>query len=167
MIKNNIRGGLCTAGSIRYAQASYPYMNEEYDPNKETSYITPFDANNFYGYAMSQPLPCGGQEWTDPTNITFEFIKKYDFEASETGNILEVDLNHPKDLHDEQNDFAFAPEVMCVKANMLSKYQRDLYSTIYEGSPSDSVSPELIANLYDKTKYVAHIANLQLYINMG
>ena len=56
---------------------------------------------------------------------------------------------------------------MCVKANMLSKYQRKLYSTIYDKSPTDSVSPKLIAHLYDKTKYVLHIANLQLYINMG
>ena len=50
---------------------------------------------------------------------------------------------------------------------MLSKYQRELYSTIYDRSPSDSVSPKLIANLYDKTKYVLRIANLQLYIDMG
>ena len=56
---------------------------------------------------------------------------------------------------------------MCVKANMLSKYQRELYSTIYGTTPSDIQSPKLIANLYDKTKYVVHIANLQLYINMG
>ena len=56
---------------------------------------------------------------------------------------------------------------MCVKSNMLTKYQRDLCSTIYERSPSDSVSLKLSANLYDRTKYVVHIANLQLYINMG
>ena len=59
MLKNNIIGGLCTAGSIRYAEANNPYMNGEYDPSKESSFIIPFDANNLYGYAMSQPLPCG------------------------------------------------------------------------------------------------------------
>ena len=46
VIKNNIRGGLCATGSIRYAEANNPYMNDEYDPNEETSYIIPFDANN-------------------------------------------------------------------------------------------------------------------------
>jgi len=70
-------------------------------------------------------------------------------------------------LHDEHNGFPLAPEVMCGKANMLSKYQRYLYSTVYEASPSDSASPKLIANLYDKTKYIVHIANPQLCINMG
>jgi len=99
--------------------------------------------------------------------MTLDFIKKYDFETCESGYILEVDLSYPKELHDEHNEFPLAPEVMCVKANMLSKYQRELYSTIYDKSPTDSVSPKLIANLYDKTKYVLHIANLQLYINMG
>jgi hypothetical protein len=70
-------------------------------------------------------------------------------------------------LHDEHNEFPLAPEVMCVKASMLSKYQRVLYSDIYDKGPSDSASPKFIANLYDKTKYVLHIANLQLYINVG
>ena len=56
---------------------------------------------------------------------------------------------------------------MCVKANMLSKYQRELYSTIYDRSASDSASPKLLDNLYHETKYVLRIANLQLYINMG
>jgi len=59
MIKNRIRGGLSTTGSIRYAEANNPYMKEEYNPNKANSYIIPFDANNLYGYAMSQPLPAG------------------------------------------------------------------------------------------------------------
>ena len=116
---------------------------------------------------MSQPLPCGGYEWTDPANITLEFIKQYELETCETGYVLEVDLKYPEDLHDGYNVFPLAHEVMCVKAKMLSEYQRYLYSTIYETSPSDSASPELIANLYDNTKYVVHIANLQLYVNMG
>ena len=93
--------------------------------------------------------------------------QKYVFETSETRYILEVDLNYPHELHDGHDKFPLAPEVMCVKANMLSNYQRDLYSTMYERSPSGSVSPKLISSLYDKTKYVVHIANLQLYIDMG
>ena len=75
-----------------------------------------------------------------------------------------VDLDYPKELHCEHNEFQLAPEVMCVKANMLSKYQAYLYSTVYETTPCDSALPE--KNLYGKTKYVVHIANLQLYINM-
>ena len=47
MIRYNIRGGLCTTGSIRYAEANNPYMREEYNPNKANSYTIPFDANIF------------------------------------------------------------------------------------------------------------------------
>jgi len=67
MIKNNIRGGLCTTGSIRYAETNNPHMKEEYNTNKTNSYIIPFDANNSYGYAMPQPLPCGECERINPT----------------------------------------------------------------------------------------------------
>ena len=74
MIKHDIRGGLCTTGSIRYAEANNPYMKEEYNPNKANSYIIPFDANNLYGYAMSQPLPSGQYEWIKSTNITLDFF---------------------------------------------------------------------------------------------
>ena len=67
-------------------------------------------------------------------------------------------------MHDDHNAFSLAPEVMCVKANMLTKYQRELYSTIYGRSASDSASSKLIANLYPKTKsYVIPFDANRLY----
>ena len=94
-------------------------MNEGNDPNKESSYIVPFDANDLCGYAISQTLPSGEYEWINPTSI-IRLSWKYDFETCETGNILEVDLSYLKELHPEHNEFPLAPEVMCVKANLLS-----------------------------------------------
>ena len=46
----------------RYAKANNPYL-QYYDPDKETSYILYLDANNLYGWAMSQPLPVGNFRW--------------------------------------------------------------------------------------------------------
>ena len=39
MISKNIRGALCTIGSIRYVKANNPYKKESYDPDDETSFI--------------------------------------------------------------------------------------------------------------------------------
>ena len=43
------------------------YLNNKYmknyDKNKESSYIQYLDANNLYGWAMSQKLPVDGSKW--------------------------------------------------------------------------------------------------------
>ena len=53
--EHGIRGGI-TQAVHRYASANSPYM-EEYDKDKETNYLQYLDANNLYGWAMSQSLP--------------------------------------------------------------------------------------------------------------
>ena len=56
MVEEEIRGGIC------HTIANNKYM-ENYDENKESSYIQYLDANNFYGWAMSQKLPVDGFKW--------------------------------------------------------------------------------------------------------
>ena len=56
------------------------------------------DANNLYGWAMSQKLPVDGFKWIkkdDLSKFDENFIKNYD-ENSDIGNILEVDVEYPK-----------------------------------------------------------------------
>ena len=55
MVEERIRGGLCHV-IHRHAKANNKYM-KNYDKNKESSYIQYLNANNLYGWAMSQKLP--------------------------------------------------------------------------------------------------------------
>ena len=78
----------------RYGSANNKYM-KEYNEKAPSKYIMYLDANNLYGWAMSQYLPTGNFEW-----VTDKFdLSKYDADSKE-GLILEVDLEYPKELHD-------------------------------------------------------------------
>ena len=68
------------------------------------------DANNLYGWAMSQKLPVGDFKWVEKDNIS-NFIKDYDIN-SDKGYILEVDVEYPKNLYKLHSDLPFLPERM-------------------------------------------------------
>ena len=58
MVENGIRGGICHT-IHKYAEAKNKYM-ESYNKNKDSSYLMYLDANNLYGWAMSQKIPADG-----------------------------------------------------------------------------------------------------------
>ena len=142
IVEKRIKGGTCHA-IHRYAKANNKYM-ENYDKNKESSYIQHLDANNLYGWAMSQKLPVDGFKWKkNLLKFNEDFIKNYD-EDSDKGYILEVDVKYPKNLHDLNSDSPFVAERM--KINKCNK---------------------LVCNLYDKHNYVVHIRSLKQALDHG
>ena len=163
MIEAGLRGGM-TQTTCKKVEANNKYMGSDYDSGKESSYINYVDANNLYGLSMIQKLPYRNLKWDD--KITEDDIINYN--NGRTGYILEVDLEYPKELHDLHNDYPLAPEVMNVKANMLSEKQVEIYKLI-NGSkePKDEKTKKLILNLNDKSKYVVHIRTLQFYLKHG
>ena len=62
MIDSGIRGGVCMI-TTRYAHANNALMGDSYDPKKANSWVKGLDANNLYGWAMSQPLPIDEFKW--------------------------------------------------------------------------------------------------------
>ena len=94
MVEKGIRGGICQA-IHRYAKANNKYM-KNYDKNIESSYLMYLDANNLYGWAMSQKLPVNGFEWVeDLSQFKEDLIKNCD-ENSDKIYFLEVDVEYPK-----------------------------------------------------------------------
>ena len=64
MFEWGIRGGI-TQAVHKYAAANNPHMGDKFNPNEDTTYLQYLDANNLYGWAMSQPLPTGGFKWVN------------------------------------------------------------------------------------------------------
>ena len=108
MVEKGIRGRICQA-IHRYAKANNKYMNN-YDKSIESSYLMYLDANNLYGWAMSQKLPVNGFKWVnDLSRFNEDFIKNYN-ENSDIGYFLEVDVEYLKKLCSSHKDLPFLPE---------------------------------------------------------
>jgi len=184
-----LRGGISYIAH-RYAKANNKYL-KDYDPELDDSYLMYLDANNLYGWAMSQPLPTGDFKWLEFNFLGKEYKKglnekalenlgielkakekyiklfrdpaRYE-EIPEKGMILEVDLYYPKELHSLHNDYPCAPEKMIINDSMLSDYAKKIKKV---HSVSSGKVPKLVTTLLDKEKYVLHYRNLQLYLSLG
>ena len=160
-IEKGLRGGISYIAN-RYGKANNKYM-KDYKKDKPSKYIMYLDANNLYGWAMSQYLPTGGFKWLKQNKIDNLDLKKYDKE-NKKGIILEVDLEYPEKLHDLHNDYPLAPEKVKVTDNMLSNYCKKIADKY---NISTGLVYKLIPTLSKKEKYVLHYRNLQLYIDLG
>ena len=110
---------------------------------------------------MSEYLPYSEFEWLK--NVDQLDVMSID-KKSDVGYILEVDLEHPNELHELHNDYPLAPEKPAVTNNILSNYCESIADK-YEINIGDV--KKLIPNLGNKTKYVVHYGNLRLYLSLG
>ena len=62
-IEKVLRGGISMI-THRHAKANKRYL-PDYDPSQPSSHVTYLDANNLYGWAMSQALPIDGFRWLE------------------------------------------------------------------------------------------------------
>ena len=139
MVEKGIRGGI-TQSFQRWAQANNPHMGSEYNPDAPTRYLQYLDANNLYGWAMSQPLPTRGFQWADVHPDEIGELANH----SDRGYLLEVDVAYPKELHDYHNDLPF----MC-------------------GRMTINGVEKLVPILYYKKRYVIHIRALDQALKYG
>ena len=142
MVEKGTRGGICQA-IHKYAKANNKYV-KNCDKDIISSYLMYLDANNLYGWAMSQELPVNGFKWVKNLPKFNEIlIRNYD-KNSDKGYFLEVDVDYPKKLFNLHKDLSFLPERK--KVNKVEK---------------------LTCNIEDKEKYVMHIKVLKQALNNG
>ena len=142
MAEEGIRGGMCQA-VYKYAKANNKYM-KNYDKSIKSSYIEYLDANNLYGWAMSQKLPVDGFKWVEKlSKFNEKFIKSYN-ENGDKGYFLEVDVEYQKNLHKLHSGLPFLPERKKIrKCN------------------------KLVCTVQDKENYVVDIRALKQVLNHG
>ena len=133
---------------------------KNYDKESPSKFISYFDANNLYGWAMIQSLPYGGFKWVNPDEFDLDSVRK----DSKKGHILEVDLEYPKELHDLHNEYPYCPEHIRVTEKMLSKYCKGIAK---EHGVKPSKYTKLMTTLGNKEKYVIHERNLKQAIDAG
>ena len=142
MIGKGIRGGICQP-THRYAKANNKFM-KNYDKNIDSSYIEYLDANNLYGWAMSQKLPVNGFKWVQQKKLSKfseDSTKNYDGNSNK-GYFLEMDFDYPREFFNLHKDLPFLPERK--KAEEVEK---------------------LIFSIENKEKYVIHIRYLKQALN--
>ena len=160
-IEKGMRGGISYIAN-RHGKANNKYM-KTYNEKAPSKYIMYLDANNLYGWAMSQYLPTGNFKWLSQKQIEKNNLGEYT-ENSKKGLILEVDLEYPQELHYLHNDYPLGPEKVKVAKDMLSDYCKKIADKF---NISSGLVHKLIPTLNDKEKYVLHYRNLQLYLILG
>ena len=126
-----------------YAKANNKYMKSLYNPDEKSIYPQQVDANNLYGWAMVQNLTTYGFKQKKGKDFTPEKIDKLVKKDKEV-YLLEVDVEYPKELHENHNELPFLAERM--------KIMRE---------------EKLVPNLQDKKGYVELIKALDQALKHG
>jgi hypothetical protein len=79
--------------------------------------------------------------------------------------ILEVDLDYPKKLHKLHNDYPLAPEQITITYPDLSRYSKKAFCKTNKSKKYSST--KLSSTFFRREKYVVHIKNLKLYLELG
>ena len=139
-IEKGLRGGISYIAE-RYSKKNSKYM-KNYDLKKPSKLITHLDMNNLV-------------DGFDVNSVS---------ENSPIGYILEVDLEYTNELHVFHHDYPLAQEKLAIPYDMLLGYCKKIAD---ENEIKVGDVKKLIPNLGNKTNYVFHYRNLQLYLSLG
>ena len=116
IIENNIRAGVSGVMCDRYLNSN------------EKKKILYKDANNLYGWAMSQHLPY--DEIKFDRNVKLEEILKTP-DDSDIGYFIEVDLTCPDNIKEKTKHFPFAPVNKKINPDDFREYMKKIKPDTY------------------------------------
>jgi hypothetical protein len=165
VIERMKRGGLCFVGSKRHVKANNKYL-EDFDPSQPSNYLMYWDANNLYGWAMSELLPYKGLVFDKRTTLQ-QVLETAD--NSETGYIVECDLRYPRELHEKFREFPPCPENLTPELGWFSEFQRQVgeKTNVIKKNDTFAGTPKLVPHLMEHKNYVLHYRNLKFIKELG
>lgn len=194
MIESGIRGGMSTI-TQRYAKANNKDL-DNYNPKQKESWIRYYDANNLYGWAMSQKLPYGYFEFCTYQDYLNETWEEYDMKPDDKYGNWGVDVNfvnkHLNKDDNNENNIPITTDDICkwshgyiLEVDLI--YPQDIHnkhnsfplapermlvesnmlSKFNKQYNNKIFNEKLIASLYPRKKYIIHYKNLQLYLRLG
>ena len=151
VLENNIRGGISGVMGDRYVKS---------DDSTKILYI---DANNLYGWAMSQFLPIGNFQEIEikdnQINLLNCIINTPD--NSDVGYFLLLDLEYPAEIKLQTENFPLCP--------YKTKADPDHFSDYMNSNKQSDYRPveKLVCDQTNKYNYFVHYRLLKFYIGQG
>ena len=146
LLENNFRGGISSV------------MGDKYVKSNENKNILYDDANNLYGWAMSEPLPY--DEIKFDNNVKLENTLNTP-DDNDKGYFIEVDLKCPDKIKERTKHFPFAPENKKINPDDLCDYMKTIEPDTY------IQTKKLICDWSDKKNYLVHYRMLKFYVRHG
>ena len=160
IMEQHKRGGLCFVGSKRYVKANNHYIRN-FDETLPENYLLYLDANNLYGWAMSEALPY--KDIVFDNDVTLEDILNTADDA-ETGYIVKCDIHFPHRIHEKLKQYPPCPENLATDKDWLSDYQLKLAKDNHVRVGS---CKKLTPHLFDHKDYCIHYINLKFIHELG
>ena len=117
----------------RYTKANNRYL-PNFNPNDPESYLIYLDANNLYGYGMSQLLPHSKFKFLSLKKIQQQFTPMTNLKdildllvGGNSGYMFDADIEYPRELHDSHSDYPLAPGKLTVDPTMYSPFMKEHY----------------------------------------
>ena len=153
LLENNIRGGISSVMGDRFVES-----NE----NEQILYI---DANDLYGWAMSQYLATGTLE-------KLYFPQQYELEQivddlriipdnNPYGFFIECDLEYPAEIKEKTENFPLCRYESKADLECFSEYMNGVRQ------PNYKPTQKLVCDLTNKQKYLIHYRMFKFYTEWG